>query len=143
MKILYALALPAFAGLACAGCAVVDQDTFASAPEAKPAAATVAAPAAAPRIDPRTPLISIDYTTPNPDYREMVRYAVRAAEARGPVQYDVVAVVKSDDESTAAQERAGQVMRAIMAERVPPARIHLGLRAAPSLPNPQIRVYVR
>ena len=126
----------------CAGCAVVDQTTFAPSPEAKPAAET--ASARSPRIDPRIPLIVIDFATPNPDYRELLRYAVRAAETRKPgVQYDVVAVVKTTDNTGSAQDHAAETMRAIMAERVPAARIHLGLRAEPAMPNVQVHVYVR
>ena len=138
MKLLRLLAI-----LACSGCAIPGQETFAPAPDAKPVADTIAA-VAAPRIDPRAPLITIEYATPNPDFRELLRLAVRAAEARKPgVLYDVVAVVKTADDTSAAQDRAGQVMRAIMAERVPTARIHLGLRAEPSMPGAQVRVYVR
>ena len=43
----------------------------------------------------------------------------------------------------AGQTRATGVMRAIMRDRVPASRIHLGLRADPSLASSQVRVYVR
>ena len=45
-------------------------------------------------MDPRTPLVTIDYATPNPDYQDLLRFAVRAAETRAPgVQYDVIAML--------------------------------------------------
>ena len=69
---------------------------------------------------------------------------MRAAENRDPnVQYDVIAVMKDMSEATEGQERAAGVMRAIMRDRVPASRIHLGLRSDPGLAASQVRVYVR
>ena len=78
------------AGLALAGCKLVDQTTFAPSPEAK------TAKPAGPKADTRTPLITIDYAEPNPNYQDLLRYAVREAETRAPgVEYDVSATVAS------------------------------------------------
>lgn len=125
------------------GCTLIDQNTFKPSPEAK------AAPAPAPppqpmRLDPRKPLVTIDYTEPSPDYADLLHYAVRAAETRSPdVQYDVVAVVKDPANMPQAMDRATGVMRAIMRDRVPDSRIHIATRTDPGLPNDQVRVYVR
>jgi len=123
------------------GCTLIDQRTFAPSPEAK-AQPTPPPPAAA--IDARTPLVTIDYTVPSPDYAELLHYAVRAAENRDAgVQYDVVSVLKDTSEAATGQERATGVMRSIMRDRVPATRIHLALRADPTLAASQVRVYVR
>ena len=123
------------------GCTLIDQKTFAPAPEAQAQPAT---PPAAVVLDARTPLVTIDYTVPSPDYAELLHYAVHAAEARdADVQYDVVAVMKDTTEIATGQERATGVMRAIMRERVPATRIHLGVRTDPTLAASQVRVYVR
>lgn len=133
--------LPLTILLLVSGCALVDQTTFAPSPEAKAQEAVVRPP---PQIDARTPLVTIDYETANPNYREMLGYAVRAAEARShAVQYDVVAFVKSAGDATQGTDRATEVMRAIIAERVPEGRVHLGLRMDPAIPAGQVRVYVR
>ena len=123
------------------GCTLIDQRTFAPSPEAK---AQPAPPAAPVMVDSRAPLVTIDYTVPSPDYAELLHYAVRAAENRyGGVQYDVVSVLIDTSEAEVGQERATGVMRAIMRDRVPATRIHLGLRTDPTLAASQVRVYVR
>jgi hypothetical protein len=123
------------------GCALIDQRTFAPSPEAK---AQPAPPLPEVAIDARTPLVTIDYTVASPDYAELLHYAVRAAEARSPdVQYDVVSVLPNMDDPALGQERATDVMRAIMRDRIPADRIHLALRTNPDLTAPQVRVYVR
>jgi hypothetical protein len=122
------------------GCTLIDQRTFAPSPEAK------AQPAPAPPVivDQRTALVTIDYTVPSPEYGELLHAAVRAAEARYPdVQYDVVSVLNDTSDISAGQQRATGVMRAIMRDRVPASRIHLALRADPTLAAGQVRVYVR
>lgn len=125
------------AGLCLAGCKLVDQKTFAPSPEAAPA---VQEP---PKVDPRTPLVTIGFAQPNPDYHGVLRYAVQAAEARDPsVQYDVIAVLPKGADPAVGQQHAADVMRAIMTEGVPASRIHLGLRSEAS-PAQQVRVYVR
>lgn len=123
------------------GCTLIDQKTFAPSPEAKAQPAPGAAPVV---LDPRTPLVTIDYTIPSPNYAELLHYAVRAAEARdADVQYDVVSVMQNTSEAAAGQERAIGVMRAIMRDRVSETRIHLALRTDPALSASQVRVYVR
>ena len=50
-------------------------------------------PTAPVRYDPRTPRVTIDFSTPSPNYRDLLRLAVRLAEARdSAVRFDVVAV---------------------------------------------------
>ncbi len=123
------------------GCTLIDQKTFAPSPEAKAQPAPHQAPVV---LDARTPLVTIDYTVPSPDYPELLHYAVRAAENRDAnVQYDVVSVMNDTSEAATGQERAIGVMRAIMRDRVPATRIHLGLRTDPTLAASQVRVYVR
>jgi hypothetical protein len=122
------------------GCTLIDRRTFAPSPEAK------AQPAADKPVvlDARTPLVTIDYTVPSPDYGELLHAAVRAAESRNvDVQYDVVSVMKDTVDASTGQERATGVMRAIMRDRVPASRIHLALRTDPTLAANQVRVYVR
>jgi hypothetical protein len=123
------------------GCTLIDQRTFAPSPEAKAQPAPPRAPVV---LDTRTPLVTIDYTVPSPDYGLLLHDAVRAAESRDPdVQYDVVSVLKDTSEASTGQERASGVMRAIMRDRVPATRIHLALRTDPALAASQVRVYVR
>jgi hypothetical protein len=123
------------------GCSLIDQRTFAPSPEAKAQPAPPPAPVV---IDARTPLVTIDYSIASPDYAELLHYAVRAAENRyGDVQYDVVSILTDTSEAATGQERATGVMRAIMRDRVPSTRIHLGLRTDPTLAVSQVRVYVR
>ena len=122
-----------------AGCALIDQRTFAPSREAEPIPVVRGAPV---RFDARTPLVTIDYATPSPQYKDLLRLAVRAAEARNPtVQYDV-AVVEPELQA-AAPPQAMDIMRAIIAEGVPAVRVHLGMRADPGLSAVQVRVYVR
>lgn len=123
------------------GCTLIDQSTFAPAPEAKAQAPTPPPPAA---IDPRTPLVTIDYTAPSPDYELLLQDAVHAAQSRNSeVQFDVVAVTSDISGAPQAQDRALGVMRAIMRDRVPASRIHLGLRTNPVLTADRVLVYVR
>ena len=126
-----------------AGCALVDQRTFAPAPEAK--AASVGAPASAQvKVDTRTPLVSIDFSGPAPQYQELLGYAVRAAETRDrEVQYDVVAVLPKASDAAQGQQEAAEVMQAIMRVGVPASNIHLALRADPTQSGREVRVYVR
>src|SRR5215469_7976788 len=126
------------AGLALAGCKLIDQTTFAPSPEDVPATP------APPSVDPRIALLTIGYATPNPNYQDVLGYAVRTAEARAPgVQYDVMAVLPAGADAATAQARAAEVMRGIMAQGVPAGRIHLGLRTVPAGGAQEVRVYVR
>ena len=121
-----------------AGCKLIDQTTFAPSPE------ETAAKQEAPKADARTPLLTIGYATPNPDYQDVLRFAVREAEARAPgVQYDVVGILPSGADAAAAQQRVAEVMRGIMAQDVPASRIHLGLRTAQAGAEQEVRIYVR
>ncbi len=123
------------------GCTLIDQRTFAPSPEAKAQPAPPPVPVV---IDTRTPLVTIDYTQPSPDYAQLLHAAVRAAKSRdAEVQYDVISVVSTSSDPSEAQERATGVMRAIMRDHVPANRIHLGLRTDPALAAGQVRVYVR
>lgn len=127
-----------------AGCALVDQNTFAPAPEAKAQTAAVPTAPAVLRLDTRAPLVTIDFGGPPPSYDELLRYAVRAAEKRdSAVQYDVIAMLPKAADAAPGQNDAVGVMRAIMQAGVPAARVHLGMQADPSLPSRQVRVYVR
>jgi hypothetical protein len=122
------------------GCTLIDQRTFAPSPEAK-AQPVSQAPVV---LDARTPLVTIDYTVPSPEYGELLHAAVRAAEARNAdVQYDVVSLMKDTSEIGVGQQRATGVMRAIMRDQVPSTRIHLAVRTDPALAASQVRVYVR
>jgi hypothetical protein len=130
--------------LSLGACKLIDQTTFAPAPEAKPVAASAPGLTPTARVDPRTPLAVIDFAIPNPAYRGPLGYAVRAAEARDQaVQFDVVAATPGTDQAAASQEAAAGVMRALLAEHVPAGRIHLGLQTDPALAANQVRVYVR
>jgi hypothetical protein len=122
-----------------AGCKLIDQTTFSPSPEA-----TAAAKPEPPKVDPRSPLLAIGYATPNPNYQDLLRYAVQQAETRAPgIQYDVVAMLPSGADAAAAQSRAAAVMRDIMALGVPADRIHLGLRTAQADGAQEVRIYVR
>jgi hypothetical protein len=126
------------AGLAVAACKLVDQTTFAPSPDAKPAAAV-----AVPKSDPRVALLTIGYDTPNPNYQDVLRYAVREAETRAPgVRYDVIAMLPAGGDVAEAQASAAEVMRAIMAQGVAESRIQLGLRTQPAGLTREVRVYV-
>jgi hypothetical protein len=131
------------------GCALVDQTTFAPSSQAKTGAhspvQTVAAPAGPPAgLDERRPLVTIGFAGPPPSYQSLLRQAVHAAETRDPaVQYDVIGLAKTPADMTAAQAHAAEVMRAIMEERVPASRVHLGLRTDAGIAGNEVRVYVR
>lgn len=134
MRAMWVLAV----GLLLTSCKLIDQTTFAPSPEA------ATAKQEAPKADPRTPLVTINYATPDPNYQDMLRYAVRAAETRAPgVQYDVIAMLPKAADMAAAQQRVAEVMRDIMAQGVPESRVHLGLRAALADTPQEVRVYVR
>lgn len=132
--------------LTLAGCKLIDQTTFAPSPEATPR--PVAPP---PKVEARAPLIVIGFASATPDYADPLRQAVRAAEARKPgIVYDVVGIAPARDDAGAqadavllASDNASAVMRAIMADGVPPARIHLGARTETGLTAREVRVYVR
>ena len=126
-----------------AGCALVDQNTFAPAPEARAQPAAAAAPTAV-RVDARTPLVTIEFGGTAPDYTGLLRYAVHEAQNKDrDVQFDVVAVLPDAAQAARGQDDAVGVMRTMMQDGVPASRIHLGLQADPTLPSREVRVYVR
>lgn len=134
MRVMWVLSV----GVILSGCKLIDQTTFAPSPEATPAATS------SPEADPRTPLLTVGYATSNPDYQEVLRYAVRAAETRAPgVQYDVIAMLPAGGDAAVAQQREAEVMRDIMAQGVPASRVHLGMRTAQAASAQEVRVYVR
>jgi hypothetical protein len=121
-----------------AGCKLIDQTTFAPSPEAKAQSVEV------PKADARTPLVSINFAQPDPDYQGLMRYALHAAAERDPaVQYDVIAMLPPNGDAGAQQKHGVEVMRAMVAQGVPADRIHLGLRSAAAGAEPEVRVYVR
>lgn len=125
-------------GLLLAGCKLIDQTTFAPSPEATAEKTTT------PKADPRTPLVTIGYATPDVHYLDVLNYAIHEAETRVPgVQYDVIAILPPGADAATAQHRVVDVMHEIMAQGVPADRIRLGLRAAEKGVPQEVRVYVR
>ena len=123
-----------------AGCKLIDQTTFA--PDPEPAAA-VATSAAAPRPANRAPLVAIRYDTGNPDFRDLLAYAIRAAEQRRPGgEYDVVAAATAKDAGQASRD-AATIMVAMKELGVAEARIYLGARLDPALTVREVRIYLR
>ncbi len=136
--------------MALSACKLIDQNTFAPSPEVpvKPPAPPAPAPVV---VDKRIPLMTIDFTTPNPHYKDLLAYAVKQAEQRRPdVAFDVVSVVPAAGDAVAQEiaashgsDEATQVMQAMIALGVPDTRIHLGARTQPGLAQRQVLVYVR
>lgn len=126
------------------GCKLIDQRTFAPAPEAS-------TPAASRPIETRTPLVTIAPGTRLATYEGLLRAAVHAAEARDPgVRFDVVSVVPGSgtpaEQIKAAEANrasAADVAHALIAAGVAEGRVSLGARADPSAHGPDVRVYVR
>jgi hypothetical protein len=148
MMLRHAIILASLTAL-CA-CKLLDQTTFAPSPEAP--VKKVEAPGPPPQpTDKRTPLLTIGFATPNPDYKDLLTYAVQQAQERRPdVSYDVVSVVPANGD-TVAQELAAsrgssdatQVMQSMIGLGVPDTRIHLGARTEPGVSERLVRVYVR
>jgi len=127
------------------GCKLIDQTTFAPDPEPASAAVAAQAPgqAAAPRPANRAPLVAIRYDTANPDYRDLLAYAIRAAEQRRPGgDYDVVATATAKDAAQASRD-AATIMLAMKELGVAEARIHLGARLDSALTAREVRIYLR
>ena len=124
--------------LVLSGCHLLDQTDF------EPARPKPAAPPPVPDPETRAALVTIDYAKANPDYRTALTAAIQAAESRRPgVLYDVVAVVADAAGGPVGRSRAAEVMTAIEANGVTPARIQLGLKLEPGRKIPQVRVYLR
>lgn len=125
-----------------AGCALVDQKTFAPAPEAR--AQPAKAPPLAVRVDPRTPLANIAFGGPPPDYTALLRYAVHEAQRRdGRVEFDVITVLPDLAQAADGQRDAIGVMHSMTQFGVPESQLHLGVRADPTLKTREVLVYVR
>jgi hypothetical protein len=124
--------------LAISGCHLLDQTDF----QPKPPPKLVPPPVPSPET--RAALVTVDYAKANPDYHTALATAVQAVETRRPNSlYDVVAVVADASGAAAGQARAAELMTAIEAEGVIPARIQLGLVLEPGRKIPQVRVYLR
>ena len=134
-----------------AGCTLIDQTTFAPSPEPKPAPVIVPPP-----VETRTPLIVIAASATPQEYAASLRNAVRAAQKRRrDIEYDVTGIAPAAPKASdpppvtrvVALEEAGshaaEIMRAIMAQGVPAARIQLAVRSDPTIQAGEIRVYVR
>ncbi len=131
-----AVALPLL--LALSGCHLLDQTDFEPKRPAPPALPPVPDP------ETRTPLVTIDYTKPNPDYATALTAAIHTVEARRPGSlYDVVAVVGDYASAPIGRLRAADVMTTIEAAGVIPARVQLGLKLDLGRKIPQVRVYLR
>ncbi len=130
--------------LAVAGCKLIDQRTFAPAPEAAP-------PVAPSSTETRTPLISVAPGTKLATYETLLRSAVRAAQARDPaVRFDVISVVPASGTlaeqvkaADAVRASAADVAQALIAAGVAESRISLGARPDPTARGPEVRVYLR
>jgi hypothetical protein len=121
------------------GCHLIDQTDFRPKPPAPPPA-----PPPVPDPETRAPLVTIDYAKTNTDYLTALTAAVRAVESRRPgVLYDVVAVAGDANAVLATRSHAAEVMVAIEADGVIPARVQLGLRIDPGRKISQVRVYLR
>jgi len=124
--------------LALSGCHLLDQTDF----EPKRPPPRVAPPVPDPET--RAALLTIAFAKPTTEYRTAVGDAIRIVEARRPgVLYDVVARVPDIAGVAAGQARAAEVMTAIEAAGVNPARIQLGVTLDPANKIPQVRVYLR
>jgi hypothetical protein len=124
--------------LVLAGCHLLDQTDFQPKPPVRPALPPV------PEPETRTALVTIDFAKANPDYAAALTQAIHTVEASRPgVLYDVVAVVGDAGDAAAGRSRAADVMTAIEAAGVNPARVQLGLKLEPGRKIPQVRVYLR
>jgi hypothetical protein len=122
--------------LAMSGCHLIDQTDFDRRLITK-------APPPVPDPETRAALVTIDYTTANPDYTAALAEAIHVVETRRPgVLYDVVAVVPSAAEAPSGRNRAAEVMTGIEASGVAPARVRLGLRLDPGRKTQRVRVYL-
>ncbi len=119
------------------GCHLIDQTDF------QPKAPVVVL---RPVPDPETrpALVTIEYTTPTPAFRTALDAAIKAVETRRPgTVYDVVAVAGGMGDAQGARVHAADVMTAVEANGVIPARIQLGLTLEPGRTVQQVRVYLR
>ncbi len=131
--------------LTLAGCHLIDQRDFdakAGRPPALPRLAPAAAPAPA--------LVTIRYTTPNPDYRDPVSAAVKRALARKPdVLFTVVTVVPAQSTPDAEAEQAAaasasgrDVAQAIVDAGAAPGQVEQAVRIQPGISTREVRINV-
>jgi hypothetical protein len=120
------------------GCHLLDQTDFQPKRPAPPVVPPVPDP------ETRAALLTIDFARPDTDYRSAVAAAIHVVEARRPgVLYDVVGVVQDIAGVPDGRARAAEVMTAIEAAGVNPARIQLGVTLDTARKIPQVRVYLR
>lgn len=127
------------------GCRLIDQRTFESAP-ATPAAAQLARPDL-----PALPLLTVDASVSDGNWRASVAEAVLAAEARKPdVRFEVVTPIptsasrKIQDLYSANGQTDGQaVAAALQSDGVPPDRIDIRFQGDPGAPAREVRLYAR
>jgi hypothetical protein len=147
MKLRHVVTLAALAALG--ACKLVDQTTFAPSPEAP--VKKVEAPPPVNPVDKRVPLVTIGFGTADPDYKELLTYAIQQAQDRRPnIAFDVVSAVPASGDTVVQELAAGrgrddavQVMQSMIALGVADTRIHLGARTEAGLSERQVRVYIR
>jgi hypothetical protein len=122
------------------GCTLIDQRTFdknAGKPPVVPVPA--AAPVPPPPEPGPPPLMTIRLPT-TANLRGDIAQAVAAARARKPdVVFEVVQITSGAGEAVG--EEAAEVARLIIADGVPPGRVHLAARPVPNVEG-EVRVYV-
>jgi uncharacterized SAM-binding protein YcdF (DUF218 family) len=131
--------------LACAGCRLIDQRTFAHKPTAPEAAQLQRSPL------PPLPLVTIRFEQPDFDWRTPLAEAVLAAQSRKPeVVFDVVTPIPvsaptpaQDQAATQGDADARMVADALQYDGIPAERVHLGYRGDPGQPPREVRVYAR
>jgi hypothetical protein len=128
-----------------AGCKLIDQRTFESAPKA-PGAADLAH-----RELPPLPLLTVDPSNPNTDWASQVADAALAAEARKPdVRFAVVTPIPTsatqkiqDLYTTNGQADAQAVATALQSDGIAPDHITLNFQGDPGAPPREVRLYAR
>lgn len=137
--------------LALCSCRLIDQRTFAPAPEAKTATAAMAATEAGPALDSRRALMVIEPGTRLDNYGGVLHDAVAAAMRRDPqVRFDVVTIVPGGTSlsaqvtsASAAQSEGLAVANALLEAGAPSGQVVLGARPDPRATHPEIRVYIQ
>ncbi len=126
------------------GCTLIDQRTFDPQAGARPKPPAPAGPGAPP------PLVTVDFSKPDPQYAAALHEAVAAALARKPdVEFVVVTVVPAAGTpaeqvaaATAITGSAREVARAISSDGVDDDRVHLEARSDASATTRQVQVFV-
>ncbi len=128
-----------------AGCHLVDQRDF-DANAGRPPVV----PHAAPAVAPSPSLVTIRYSTPNPEYREALVAAVRRALARKPdvlftVTTSIPASVGPDsqaEQAASASSSGREVAQAIVDAGAAPGQIEQVVRVQPGIGEREVRVAV-